>query len=273
MQHREQPSTLTTPAMPHYLSKAGVPVSGIHPLAFEKLLGELQREYGVSLTQIVESASFSMAMVVRAALGLSAAGGRMCALATDSLSGWIALATLRHLANGGADPLVVLVTPPAEVSSELDRQLKPLGKMGVPIFDWAPSGDEKELARLLESCHNCILGVGTAVSGELTFQKTLVDLLADLPTPVHCIQTPLGIDPTSGAARGTALFASSTLSLGIPLQGLYAAREHVGRHYVCDISFARQQCIAEGQDLTLLFADQPVVQLIPSEDTRIKEPQ
>jgi NAD(P)H-hydrate repair Nnr-like enzyme with NAD(P)H-hydrate epimerase domain len=258
--------------MPQYLSKSGVPVSGITPSAFEKLLGELQREYGVSLTQIVESASYSMAMVVRAALGLSAAGGRICALATDSLPGWIALATLRHLANGGADPLVVLVTPPAEVSAELDRQLKPLGKMGVPIFDWAPSGNEQDLARLLESCHNCILGVGYTVV-ESGFAKPLIDLLSDLPTPVHCIQTPLGIDPTSGTARGSALFASSTLSLGIPFHGLSTAREHVGRHYVCDISLARQQYRDAGQDLTLLFADQPVVQLIPSEAAQSKTTQ
>jgi NAD(P)H-hydrate repair Nnr-like enzyme with NAD(P)H-hydrate epimerase domain len=254
--------------MAQYLSKSGIPVSGVTPRVFEKMYSTLIREYGITTSQIVEASSYSMAMVVRAALGLSAAGGRICALATDSLSGWIALATMRHLANGGADPLVVLVTPSNQLSPEIDQQLKPLGKMGVPIFDWSPSGDEGELTKLLESCHNSILGVGTPGHGQADFQKPLINVLNDLPTPLHCIQSPLGLDPESGAQRGSAVFASSTLSLGIPLSGLYQGREHVGRHYVCDISLVRQQYIEEGQDLTLLFADQPVVQLIPSDEAQ-----
>lgn len=268
MQQTDQATTMHELATSQYLSKSGVPVSGISALAFERMVGELHRDYGVSAQQITEAASYSMAMVVRAALGLSAAGGRICALATDSLPGWIALATIRHLANGGADPVVVLVTPPQSPSLELEAQLKPLTKMGLPVFDWAPSGDEKDLTQLLESCHNCILGVSALGASEPSFLKPLVDLLGDLPTPAHCIQTPLGIDADSGAIRSAALFASSTLSLGIPLQGLHVAREYVGRHYVCDISLTRQQYMSVGQDLTLLFADQPVVQLIPAEDAQ-----
>lgn len=252
---------------PQYVSKSGVPVSGISQATFERLVGSLTREYGLTTTQIVESASYSMAMVVRAALGLSAAGGRICALATDSLSGWISIATMRHLANGGADPLIVLVAPQQQSSPELEQQLKPLGKMGVPIFDWAPSGNEKDFAALIESCHNIILGVTAIGTSTPAFQEPLVEILSELPTPLHCIQSPLGVNPDTGAVHKASIFASSTMSLGIPLAGLHPAREYVGRHYVCDISFARQQYIEEGQDLTLLFADQPVVQLLAQDDT------
>ncbi|NDC38643.1 MAG: hypothetical protein EBZ48_11405, partial [Proteobacteria bacterium] len=123
----------------------------------------------------------------------------------------------------------------------------------------------------LSSCHNCILGVGLTSEAPATFQASLVNVLSNLPTPVHCIQAPLGVDPDTGAVTNASLFASSTLSLGIPLRGLHSAREHLGRHYVCDISFARQQYMRDGQDLSLLFADQPVVQLIAAEDVTAAE--
>jgi hypothetical protein len=65
------------------------------------------------------------------------------------------------------------------------------------------------------------------------------------------------------ATIGTGLFASSTLSLGLPLAGLSGGRDRVGRHYVCDVSFSKEIFARAGVAWTPLFAEQPVVQIFP----------
>jgi hypothetical protein len=79
--------------------------------------------------------------------------------------------------------------------------------------------------------------------------------------PAHAIGTPVGISPDKRFIENEALYASSTLSLGLPLEALNHNTDLIGRHYLCDMSWGLQQYRQVGFDGTPLFAEQPVVRL------------
>ncbi len=250
-----------------FQTKQGIQFNGVSAAQLNALRSELREEYGILPLQTIEAASYSMAMVVRFALGLSAAGGKVCAVAKDSLAGCIALATVRHLVNAGASAQVLLlVEDPTKISTELAQQALPLRKLQVPLPDLGAASEIDGFTEFLGSAHNVIFGTFAHETVGDEFVQGLSDLLNEERTPVHCIEAPAGVNPDSGAAFITPLFASSTLSLGAPFAGLYAGREYVGRHYLCDVSasaqlYRKHQC----DDLSSLFSDQPVVQIFPIE--------
>lgn len=254
------PSPSTTPESApqsvHFKTKTNIAFPGITPDTRRKMHG-LIRELGITEGQIVEAASYSMAMVVRYALGLSATGGRVCAFVGNSLAGRVALATLRHLVNAGAEGIVLTVSESGDV---IHDELKVLQKMGVPLEMCRDAGGGSSTQKIIESSHNVICGLFEGIS-DTTFASAIVTLLNELSTPVHTVEAPLGVDPFTGT-RDNPLFASSTLSLGAPLIGLSAGAECVGRHYLCDISATTAIYKESGSaDLTSLFAEQPVLQI------------
>lgn len=247
----------------HFKTKAGQELSGVDAKTLLTMRGGVVDRYGVSTTQMAEAAGYSMAMVVRYALGLSAREGQVCVIASDSLGGLVALATLRHLINGGAAGAVLITGDAAKRSSELSAQLHPLMTMGVPIEELEPLFLGGYLERILADCHNVLWGASDAANNALPHLAGVIDLLNEGRTPVHAIDIPGGLDPDTGKPLGTALFASSTLSLGAPLIGLAAGHDRVGRHYVCDVSLPKEVFEGAGVPWVPVFAEQPVVQIFP----------
>jgi NAD(P)H-hydrate repair Nnr-like enzyme with NAD(P)H-hydrate epimerase domain len=237
---------------------------GVSSSAFESMLRELVDGYGVSYAQMCEAASYSMAMVARVALGLTADRAIVGALVSDSLSGWVALAALRHLANAGSECHIITVKAPAQAGVDYRLQMKPLEKMGLAVHSWENPDQNTDLSQLISKCHALICGLFSLKGEQEPLYKNVIDLINELNTPVHCIQAPLGINCDSGARAGAAVVASSTLSLGVPLQGLHKAHDFVGRHYLCDISVTKELYLRQGGDLSPLFSEQPVIQIFPA---------
>jgi NAD(P)H-hydrate repair Nnr-like enzyme with NAD(P)H-hydrate epimerase domain len=52
------------------------------------------------------------------------------------------------------------------------------------------------------------------------FLNQVAALLNEMSTPIHCVLAPYGFDLETGAKHGELLYASSTLSLGAPLETL-----------------------------------------------------
>ena len=249
--------------VPMFKSKLGHLFSGLGEKDLLQLREQLYSQYGLRPPQTCESAAFSLAMVVRFALGLSATDGRVCGLVADNLSGWVVLAALRHLMNGGAQTIVVLFEEPKSSDSEFSHQLKPLEKMGAEILRAPDLASSPSLAPLFQSCHNILSGLYRSGTGGDSSWDALVNVLNELQTPVHCVDAPLGINVDTGEKLSVPLFASSTLSLGAPFCGLSIGRDYVGRHYLCDISVAGELYSSKGPNLCPLFAEQPVVQIFP----------
>jgi len=224
----------------------------------------------LSESRSIEGAAFSFAMVVRYALGLSADGGTIGALVRDCRAGHVVLATVRHLLNAGAaGAQVVLISDtnldgsPIPQSPEMIEQLTLVGKLGANVFDYEASSNNEDFEQLLKGCHNLL--VGTYSNQPRPSDATLgllIEVLNELPTPGHCVEMPFGVHSETGVVSSGAMFASSTLSLGLPLSGCIKGSENLGRHYVADCGFALEQYREAGYTGSPLFADQPVVQLI-----------
>ncbi len=252
-------------ADPVFRTKTGILLPGFGSANILNMRKALQAEYGITTAQIVEASSYSMAMVVRFALGLSSEGGEVVAIVDDCLAGYTVLATARHLVNSGAKAHIFLGSDSSSVDLEL--QLKPLLRTGVPI-DPLPAeiSEDSPLAQLIGSSHNLLLGIYKDGQASNPRYNSLISTLNELQTPIHCVEAPNGIDPNTGEQQEPVLFASSTLSLGAPLAGLFKSSDLAGRHYLCDISIASALYTSEGFDLSPLFSEQPVLQIFANKE-------
>ncbi len=246
-----------------FQTKAGIQIPGIPSADLLALRTELLQEYGITTTQLVEACSYSMAMVVRFALGLSAFGGRVACIFDDTLTGLISVATVRHLINAGSEAELVFIGDIEKASTDLELQLKPLEKMEQSLTLWNSPDDNHHITTILQSCHNSLCGYYKLGQTPTTFEYNVNELLNDLTTPIYAIESPPGVDPDTGKRHGSALYASCTMSLGAPLMGLFNGSDYVGRHYVCDTSITRALYGKVGMDLCEVFADQPVQQIFP----------
>ncbi len=249
---------MTAPSF--FITKKGEAVRPVAMSDLQAARATLFGDYGLSTLQAAESAALGEAMVIRFALGLSAAEGRVCGIVRDSLPGLVTLATLRHLSNSGAEAM--LIAFPEDAPSELfQNQLQQAERFGIEHIAPDILDDDERFQAFLGSCHNLICGLWSEAEEQGEKEKRLVEILNEHSAPVHAIECPIGICPDTGKRKGEALFASSTLALGAPLSGLLTAEDYVGRLYVSDISLPKA-LYQPGDPGTELFSDQPVVQLL-----------
>lgn len=247
-----------------FKTKAGLELPGISSNDLQKIRTALLEEIGLTYPQLTEAASYSMAMVVRFALGLSAAGGKVACIFDDTLTGWIALATTRHLMNAGSNAELIFIGDAEHPSPDLELQIAPFNAVGQSLTVWTSPDQNSAIASILETCHNSLCGyykLGVAVT---PFEQQINEMLNELTTPIYTIEAPPGIDADTGKSQGSPLYASCTLSLGAPLIGL-AGSDYVGRHYVCDLSIPPGLYRTAGMDLSPIFADQPVQQIFANQ--------
>lgn len=249
-----------------FKTETGAAIPGVTSADYIRLITALQRDFGISTAQICEAASYSFAMAVRVALGLSGEGANVAAAVADTMNGWTTLAALRHLMNAGTDVYVMLLNVrEAQASEEMQRQLYPLRRMGAAIEEFPEPLNAAHFSEILQQSHALLCGLFDIAASPSPVCKQAVELMNEQQTPIHCVQAPPGVNPESGAKSSVTLFASSTLSLGLPLAGLAPGNEYCGRHYLCDISLPRELYCEAGADIGFIFAEQPVIRIMPKE--------
>ena len=251
-----------------FIDEANLQIPTVSYATYQSILTALTTTYGLSYTQITESASFSLAMVVRAALAYSAEGAYSVGIISDNLSSWVILAALRHLFNAGASVSVLHIKSAETLSAQLQSQLKILTKQGVEVITVEESAGLPPLAEYLKDSHNVLCGLSDLDRTATDLEKHIIETLNTLQTPVHCVQCPFGLAPDTGAHAATTLYASSTLSLGIPLNGLFIGNDFCGRNYICDVSIPKELYLKTGGDVGRAFASQPVIRIVtPTTDS------
>lgn len=251
---------MNTPILEQFHDPEGRCFNGVTSEQKKELTDKLIAKVGMHSLQIEEAASFCLAMIVRYALGLSAAGGSIGLLVNDTLAGRVALAGARHLSNAGSVVSVFVEGEPT--SDEFIHQKNILEILGLPFHSLS---DLSELKNFLPNCHNIICGLYSINDSDLlASRKELIDTLNDASTPIHAIECPLGLNVDTGKASKPSLIASSTLCLGAPFKGFLEGKDFLGRLYVCDISIPGGLYTEVGaDDLSALFHSQPVVQIHP----------
>ena len=187
---------------------------------------------------LMENASRQVAAAARAFLGGTVAGTRVIGLVGNGNNGGDAAGALRHLLNWGARVSAEITGPEDRMRETTRRQLMRIllaTTSETAIIHDASLDGVRDLASDL--LIDGLLGY-SARGVPRTPIAALIDLVNASHLPILAVDLPSGIDPDSGAAPGTAVRATTTVTLALPKTGLLAprAREYVGDLVLADIA-------------------------------------
>lgn len=256
----EPDSQATTSSWSGFLTREGEPVPECSWVDWCALMARGQEQDDISPLQAVETAGFSMAMVLRFALGHTASGGVLSVFAADSFFGWTAVAAARHLLNAGCELRVLLPQFTTDFSPLFTQLLTPLDQRGATLYGWS-SPEWGEIHGVVESSHAVLCGLADAQRVIAPFHNSFAIQMNESRVPVHCVGAPLGLSPEVTPGVGEKLFASSTLSIGVPLASLKNGSDMIGRHYLCDAGWSSNDYAQLGFTGRPFFCEQPVIQL------------
>ena len=174
----------------------------------------------IELVQMMENAGRSLAELAIDRFS----PGSVTVLAGPGGNGGGGLVGARHLANRGCQVQVVL-SEPGRLTPVPAHQADIIGRMGIHIAERPPLAD-----LVIDAL------IGYSLRGDPAGAAAeLIAWANDQPVPVLALDTPSGLDLTTGAPGNPAIRATATLTLALPKAGLLDA-PLVGELYLADIS-------------------------------------
>ena len=225
-------------------------------------------DYHIELIQMMENAGRNLAHLARTRfLDRDPREKKVLVLAGSGGNGGGALVAARRLQNWGGDVTVALGQAPTQMTPVPAKQLDILRRMGA--IDVNAPADVRQLADLARnSPFDLILDglIGYSLKGAPAgLIGDLIHLANSWKTPVLSLDTPSGIDTTTGTVYDPAIKATATITLALPKQGLRAdgVAESVGELYLADISvpaglYAKSPL---NKDVGFLFARDDIVRI------------
>lgn len=162
---------------------------------------------------------------------------RVVVLAGSGGNGGGGLVAARHLANRGRDVQVVLVRDPSGLTGVPAQQHTILRRMGVSVFHLPDGDDPSEVCAIADGTDliiDALLGYSLVGNPHGT-AATLINWANRQQAPVLALDTPSGLDVTSGRVGQPCIRAVTTLTLALPKRGLLGAAP-VGELWLADIS-------------------------------------
>lgn len=219
---------------------------------------------GISALQLVEGVGYSLAMVVRYALGLSALEGKVTLAISDGFFSWSALTTARHLVDAGSTVSIAHFGNGAPPSRETEVLLKPLLTRNCSLIEVNSPDSLSQLSHVAQNSHNIICALRDPKASDAhELLPRFYAFINECPVPAHVVGIPPGIDFASGEVESSPLYASSTLSLGLPFRVSARAHDLIGRHYLADMQWDIPTYRKLGYHAAPLFREQPVIKLRP----------
>lgn len=198
-------------------------------------------DYQIELIQMMENAGRNLAHLARMRfLDGDPRAKRVLVLAGSGGNGGGALVAARRLHNWGADVTVGLGQAPKAMTPVPAKQLNILQRMGVngsnasaAVGELATQADESPFELILDGLIGYSLkGAPRGLIGDL------IRLASGWTTPILSLDTPSGIDTTTGTIYEPVMKAAATMTLALPKEGLRAdgVGTYVGELYLADIS-------------------------------------
>lgn len=164
----------------------------------------------------------------------------------------------RRLHNWGAQVVVALTKPVDELRGVPAHQFDILQRMGIPIVERASLPVTSDL--ILDAI------IGYSLNGPPRGAAAdLIHWANHQNVPILALDTPSGLDVTSGTAYAPAIRAAATLTLALPKQGLLnpQAATYVGDLYLADIGVPPELYVSMGITVPLLFAESDLIKVTP----------
>jgi NAD(P)H-hydrate epimerase len=199
----------------------------------------------IELIQMMENAGRNLAELAIARFSPAS----VTVLAGPGGNGGGGMVAARHLANRGRNVRVVLAEPDA-LTPVPTHQLDILARMGVLV------GEHPESVDLVVDAL-----IGYSLRGNPSGRAAeLIDWANSQPAPVLALDTPSGLDVTTGLAGSPSVRADVTLTLALPKVGLVDA-PCVGELYLADISVPAVVYKRMGITLPDIFGGDTVVRI------------
>jgi NAD(P)H-hydrate epimerase len=225
-------------------------------------------DYHIELIQMMENAGRNLAHLARMRfLDGDPREKRVLVLAGGGGNGGGALVAARRLHNWGGNVTVALGQAPAAMTPMPAKQLDILQRMAVNGSN-APAA-VRELADLArESQFEIILDglIGYSLRGApVGLIGHLIRFANECEAPILSLDTPSGIDTTSGTIYAPVIKAAATMTLALPKEGLRAngVAQYVGELYLADISvppglYGKSPL---NKDVGMLFATDDIIRI------------
>lgn len=227
-------------------------------VAVDRLMIE---NYQIELLQMMENAGRCLADLARRRfLHRDPRRKTVFVLAGSGGNGGGALVCARRLHNYGAQVRVFLSRDPAEISGVPAWQLQILRNMGLTLQTGLPGPDLQAPDLLVDGL------LGYSLQGAPRGRAAdLIRWANHGSAPVLSLDTPSGLDTTSGQPFDPTVHAAATLTLALPKVGLRAsqARPYVGELYLADISVPPGLYARPGLNLQVgpIFAASDIIRL------------
>ncbi|MFC2064818.1 NAD(P)H-hydrate epimerase [Chloroflexota bacterium] len=184
--------------------------------------------YGIDLLQMMENAGRNLAELAIRMLAGTKENMSVTVLCGSGNNGGGGMVAARHLHNRGINTRVVLAADISLLKEAPSHQWLILKNMGLDI-----EGDTIGSADLVL---DALLGYGV-VGDPRPMMAKYIQLANNQSAPILSLDTPSGLDTTSGLAHNPTIRARATMTLALPKTGLLEppAREFVGDLYLADI--------------------------------------
>jgi NAD(P)H-hydrate epimerase len=214
-------------------------------------------DYHIELIQMMENAGRAFAELSRRWLGGSARDKRVIVLCGSGSNGGGGMTAARRLHNWGARVIVALTKSADDLRGVPAHQADILRRMGIPILDSA-----SPLPLTFDLILDAIIGY--SLSGSPRGAATdLIHWANAQSALILSLDTPSGLDVTSGTAHAPTIRAAATLTLALPKQGLLNpdARKFVGDLYLADIGVPPELYEKMGIAVPPLFAESDIIRV------------
>ncbi len=220
-------------------------------------------EYGITLVQMMENAGRNLAEAAGRLLGGPLTGRKIVVLCGAGNNGGGGMVAARHLHNRGAAVQVVGAgrlsqaagAPAPRLKDVPARQWRILQGLGLTV---AGGVDLAQADLIIDAL------IGYGLSGDpLGAVAEWIERANAAARPILALDTPSGLDTTTGVAGRPCIRATATLTLALPKTGLLTpqARPFVGELWLADISVPPQLYRRLGFEVGPVFVDDTVVRI------------
>ena len=189
-------------------------------------------DLGIELKQMMENAGRSLARLVLDRYY----PGTVAVVVGSGGNGGGGLVAARHLANAGVAISIVTTRPDYELSNVAAHQFAIADRMGLPVTGEVTAADVVVDAVIGYSLQGAPTGRSAELIGQIRSLRGGGGSASSSDRPqVVSLDTPSGLDVSTGMSPGVVVEADATLTLCLPKSGLRRSRT-VGDLYVADIS-------------------------------------
>lgn len=212
-------------------------------------------EYQIELIQMMENAGRNLAELARRKLGGKVTGKSIACMCGAGNNGGGGLVAARHLHNWGAEVSLVLAFEISRLKDIPAHQFKILTQMGLE------NNTNPDLAEA-ELIIDALIGYGLSGNPRQPVADW-IEKANDSGTPILALDSPSGLDTTTGVPGNPCIKATDTLTLALPKTGLitHEVEDFVGELYLADISVPPELYQQMGVEVPNLFAEDSIIKV------------